>query len=48
MRKFRPDAEPIERFIAACGPLQAIASVRTVWSMTYLDVPAGYADLMMC
>jgi hypothetical protein len=43
--EIRADSKPIERFIAACGPLRAIASVRTVWSMTHIDVPAGYADV---
>jgi hypothetical protein len=39
------ESEPIERFIAACGPLHAIASVRAAWPMTHICVPAGYADV---
>ncbi|MGD0103796.1 MAG: hypothetical protein ABSC06_07130 [Rhodopila sp.] len=43
--EINPGLEPTERFVASCGPANALALVQAAWPMTHIDVPAGLADL---
>jgi hypothetical protein len=44
---FQPKAatEATKRWIACCGPADAIVLARTAWPMTLIEVPAGLADV---